>query len=156
ASEFIATAETERAQRVMKVLGLELLLLYASTPDDLDAAFATLTRRGAGALVVGGDLFFVAQRDRLAALAIRHGVPAIYAYRVAVSDGGLMSYNVDPADAARLAGTYVGRILKGEKPSELPVQQPTKVELVLNLKTAKALGLTFRTALLVRADEVIE
>jgi putative ABC transport system substrate-binding protein len=156
ASEFIATAETEQARRVMKVLGLELLLLYASTPDDLDAAFATLTRRGAGALMVGGDSFFLAQRDRLAALAIRYGVPAIYAYREAARAGGLMSYNVDIADSYRLGGTYVGRILNGEKPGDLPVQQATKVELIINLKTAKALGLTIPPNLLALANEVIE
>jgi putative ABC transport system substrate-binding protein len=156
ASQFIATAETKEAQRVMKVLGLELLLLCASTPNEIEAAFATLTRQHVGALVVGGDLFFLAQRDRLAALAIRHGIPTIAQYRAFAATGGLMSYGTDLRETPRLAGNYIGRILKGEKPADLPVIQPTKFEFVINMKTAKALGLTLPIALLGRADEVIE
>jgi len=156
ASQYIANHEAEQAQHATKVLGLDLFMLNARTPSEIEAAFATLSRRPSSALVVGGDPLFVAQRDQLAALAARHGIPAIYTNRFNVTAGGLMSYGVDPVEHFRIAGNYVGRILKGERPADLPVQQPTKVELVINLKTAKALGLTIPLPLLGRADEVIE
>ena len=156
ASDFIATVEREEAQRAMKVLGLELLLLHASTQNEIEAAFATLTRQRVGALVVGGELLFFAQRDRLATLAVRHGVATIAQYREFATAGGLMTYGASSTELGRLAGAYTGRILKGEKPANLPVQQITKIELVINLKTAKALGLTIPETLLATADEVIQ
>jgi len=134
----------------------EILVVSASTEREIDTAFTTLVQRKVGALVVGNDPFFNARPDQLVALAARHAVPAIYPYREFVSAGGLMSYGSNLADDYRLVGVYTGRILKGEKPSDLPVQQSTKVELVLNYKTAKALGITFPISLLGRADEVIE
>ena len=156
ASDFIATVERDEAQRAMKVLGLELLLLYASTPNEIEAAFATLTRQRVGALVVGGELLFFAQRDRLATLAIRHSVATIAQYGEFAIAGGLMTYGAKTTEIGRLAGAYTGRILNGERASDLPVQQVTKIELVINAKTAKALGLTIPETLLATADEVIQ
>jgi putative tryptophan/tyrosine transport system substrate-binding protein len=144
------------AESAARNLGVRLVILHASTPRDIEAAFASLVGRQIGALLGGADALLFSQRRQIAALAVRHAIPAIYEFREFVEAGGLMSYGTDLADAYRLAGIYTGRILKGEKPADLPVQQSTKVELVINLKTAKALGLTFPTALLVRADEVIE
>jgi putative ABC transport system substrate-binding protein len=115
-----------------------------------------LVQLQARALVIGGDNFFNDRAEQLAALALRHGEPAIYQYREFVAAGGLMSYGGNMTEANRLVGTYTGRILKGEKPADLPVQQSTRVELIINMKTAKALGLTFPITLLGRADEVIE
>jgi len=139
-----------------RILGLRLVILTAASPDEIEAAFATVDRQQIDALLVDSDALFNGQREQLAALAARAAVPAIYHVRETVEAGGLMSYGASPADAYRLAGVYAGRILKGEKPADLPVQQSAKVELVINLKAAKALGLTFPLTLLGRADEVIE
>ena len=139
-----------------RMLGLELRVLNASSEHDFDAVFATLTRLRAGALVIGPDPFFGSRTEQIAALTLRHALPAIYVDRRFAAAGGLMSYGASLSEALRLAGGDVGRILKGEKPADLPVQTPTKYELVLNLKTAKALGITFTQSLLAVADEVIE
>ena len=128
----------------------------SSTEGEIDAAFATLVRQRAGGLYVPGDALFYARREQIIALAARHAIPTIYAQRDFVDIGGLMSYGASVADANRLVGGYVGRILKGEKPADLPVQQVTKIELAINLKTAKALGLTIPETLLATADEVIQ
>jgi putative ABC transport system substrate-binding protein len=137
-------------------LGAKLHLLHASTENDFNPAFERLERLEAGALVVGPDLFFLSRRDRLVALAARHSVPAIYPWREAAVAGGLMSYASSQADTYRQVAIYTARVLKGDKPADLPVQQSIKVGLILNLKTAKALGITFPLPLLGRADEVIE
>ena len=138
-------------------LGLELRVLNASTESDFDAVFAKISELRASGLVISpGDPFFVSRTEQLGALAIRHAVPAVFAGRQFVVAGGLISYGADIADAYRLTGGYVGRVLKGDKPADLPVQQETKIELRINLKTAKALGITFPLSLLGRADEVIE
>jgi putative ABC transport system substrate-binding protein len=133
-----------------------VVFLNASSPSEIESAFATLVGERLGALVVSGENFFLTQRDRLVDLAANHAVPTIYAYREYVVAGGLMSYGTDISDAYRHVGVNTGRILKGEKAADLPVQQVTKVELILNLKTAKALGLSIPIPLLGRADEVIE
>ncbi len=137
-------------------LRLRLHILHASSEGDLEAAFKSLMEKRAGGLVVGTDGFFVSQSERLAALAVRHAVPAIFQYRAFAAAGGLMSYGGSVTDSYRLSGVYTGRILRGEKPAVLPVQQATKVELIVNLKTAKALGIDVPPTLLARADEVIE
>jgi putative ABC transport system substrate-binding protein len=143
-------------QAAARTLGLPIHVLHASTERDFDTVFATLVKLRAGALVIGTDTFFNSQSGRLAALTVRHAVPAIYQYREFAAAGGLMSYAGSITDAYRLAGVYTGRILKGEKPSDLPVQQSTKAELFINLKTAKALGITIPQSILIRADEVIQ
>jgi len=153
-----AQAETQSSQALSAAhtLGLELHVLNASTECDFDAVFAKLVQLRAGGLVIAGDPFFTGRLEQLAALAVRHAVPTIFQRREFALVGGLMSYGSDIADSYRLAGNYAGRILKGEKPADLPVQEATKVELYINMKTAKVLGLTFPLSLLGRADEVIE
>jgi putative ABC transport system substrate-binding protein len=139
-----------------RALGLQILVLMASTNGEIDAAFSTIAREGADALFVLADSFFATRRVQLAILAARHAVPAAYGQRDYAEAGGLMSYGTNLADARRQVGVYTGRILKGEKPADLPVLQPTKFELVINLQTAKTLGITVPPMLLARADEVIE
>ena len=143
---------TEAAQTI----GLMPLVLKARTGAEIEAAFATLARERADALFTAPDAFFVSRRVQLATLAARHGIATCHPQRDMVEAGGLMSYGADPVETYRQVGNYVGRILKGEKPADLPVQAPNKYELVINLKTAKALGLTVPPSLLARADEVIE
>ena len=148
--------QTKDLQEAGSALGLRLHVLHASTAADIDKVIANVVRLQANGLVIANDPFFSSWSEQLGALALRHRVPAIYQFHPFVAAGGLMSYGSSITDLYRLLGSYAGHILKGEKPAELPVQQATKVELIINLKTANALGLTVPTALLVRADEVIE
>jgi putative tryptophan/tyrosine transport system substrate-binding protein len=147
---------SREVQAAARILGLQLHILNASTERDFDLAFATLAQVQAGGLVIATDGYFIGQSKQLAAQVLRHGVPAIFAYHEFAAAGGLMSYGGSLTDQYRLLGVYTGRILKGEKPVELPVQQATKLELIINAKTAKALGLTIPETLLATADEVIE
>jgi putative ABC transport system substrate-binding protein len=142
-------------QPAARTLGVELDVLRASTERDIDELFASLVQSGAGGLVIGPDPFFVSRIDKLVALTVRHAIPTVYNREFATA-GGLVSYGGSLPEAYRLAGVYAGRVLAGAKPADLPVQQSTRVELVINLKTAKTLGITIPTGLLVRADEVIE
>jgi putative ABC transport system substrate-binding protein len=151
-----AGPQAKELQAAAGTLGLQLHVLHATGEHDFDTAFATLIRLGAAGLVITADAIFNTRVERLAALALRHAVPAIFLFREFAAAGGLMSYGGSIAEAYRLGGVYAGRILKGERPADLPVQQATKVELVINLKTAKALGLTVPFPLIGRADEVIE
>jgi putative ABC transport system substrate-binding protein len=153
-----ATSDTlSRQVRVAeRTIGQRVHILHASSEHDFEPAFATLDQIRAGGLCVQGDTFFNGRREELVALAAHHSIPTVYAFRDYAAAGGLMSYGTSLWDAYREVGVYAGRILKGEKPADLPVQQSVKVELVVNLKTAKALGLTFPLSLLGRADEVIE
>jgi putative ABC transport system substrate-binding protein len=147
----------QQAQAVTHPLGLQMIhVLRATTERDLDSVFSTVIQRGAGGLVITPDTFFSGQSARLAALALRHAVPTISPYREFVTAGGLMSYGGSLTEQYRLVGVYAGRILKGERPADLPVQQVSKVELIINLKTAKALALSVTPSLLGRADELIE
>ena len=139
-----------------RTLGLELRVLHVSTERDFDTVFAKLPQLQGGGLVIGADVLFTSHIEQLAALTVRHAVPAAYQWRQFAAAGGLLSYGSDVTDAYRLVGIYVGRILKGEKPADLPVQQASRVELFINLKTAKALGITVPIPVLGRADEVIE
>jgi len=149
-------SDIKAAEAAAASLGHKVILVRASEQSNLETAFATLIEQRAGALLVTADLFFFSQIDQIVALAARYQLPTLCAYRDCPDAGGLISYGVNVADAHRLQGVYAGRILKGKKPADLPVQQSVKVELVINLKTAKALGITFPLSLLGRADEVIE
>jgi putative ABC transport system substrate-binding protein len=149
-------SETSDVQAVARVLGLRVYVEDASSERDIDAAFASFVQQRVNAVFVGADAFFVDRRDQLVALATRHALPACYSTFEHVALGGLISYGPSVTDVYRQAGVYTGRVLKGEKPSELPIVQPTKFDLAINLKTAKALGLTVPLSLLTRADEVIE
>jgi putative ABC transport system substrate-binding protein len=143
-------------QPAARTLGLEINVLEASTERDIDVAFAAMISRRVGGLIIVNDVFIITRGEQLAALALRHRMPTIFQTRASVVAGGLMSYAGSASDAYRQAGVYTGRVLKGEKPADLPVQQTTKVELIINLKTAKTLNLDVPPTLLARADEVIE
>jgi len=151
-----AESLARESQAAAATLGVELNVLHASTEAELDEAFTTFRKTRAGVLVIGGDALFNSHAKQLAALTIRYSVPAIFQYSEFTAAGGLIGYSSSLADNYRLAGGYVGRILKGEKPGDLPVQESTKVELIINQKTAKSLGITVPQSLLSRADEVIE
>jgi putative tryptophan/tyrosine transport system substrate-binding protein len=143
-------------QDAASTLGVRLLILNASDQSDLEGAFETAAREQAGGIIIGSEPTFTNQTDQIVALAARQAIPAIFAYSEQSIAGGLACYGTRLSGAYQLLGNYVGRILLGEKPADLPVQQVTKIELVLNMKTAKALGISFPNALLARADEVIE
>jgi ABC-type uncharacterized transport system substrate-binding protein len=149
-------SQTRDVQAAARALGVEPLILNASSERNIDAAFASFVQQRANAVIVGADSFFASRRDQLVGLAARHALPASYYLRDFADIGGLMSYGPSQTDAYRLAGGYTARILKGEKPADLPIQQAVKFEFVINLKAAKALGLTVQDKLLATADEVIE
>ena len=151
-----ADSQSSDLQAAARKLGLQLQILHASSDSDFDAAFAGLSQVRASALLIGSDAFFVSRSAQLGALTARHKVPAIYQFREFAAAGGLLSYGSSIIESYRQVGIYTGRILKGERPADLPVQQSAKVELIINMKTAKTLGLTFPLTLLGRADEVIE
>jgi putative ABC transport system substrate-binding protein len=151
-----AETQSKNTQEAARRLGLELHVLNASTERDFDAVFAKVRELRAGALLIGQDVFFNAESAQLGVLTVRQAIPAIFPLPEFAAAGGLMSYGASRSDAWHQAGIYVGRILKGEKPAELPVVQPTRFELTINLKTAKTLGLTVPPSLLTSADEVIE
>jgi ABC-type uncharacterized transport system substrate-binding protein len=152
-------SETEVIKDLLQAaqtLGLQVHVVYAGADEEFETVFAGLTRLGAGGLAISGDPFFNVRAEHLGALSLKHALPTIYQMREFSAAGGLISYGSSFPEQYRLAGAYTGRILKGEKPADLPVQQPTKLELVINLRTAKMLGVEVPTALLLRADEVIE
>jgi len=155
-NRLISEADIHSAQAAAPRLGLEVIVVNVGTEKEIQRAFATAVQQGAGAVHVGGDLVLRSSREQIAALALRHKLPTMSTWREAVRAGQLISYGANELDMYRHAGLYVGRILKGEKPADLPVQAPTKYELVINLKTAKVLGLDVPPQLLARADEVIE
>jgi putative ABC transport system substrate-binding protein len=152
----LAEPISRASQAAAHTLRLDLHILSASVESDLEGVFANLIQLQAGGLVIGNDPFFISRSEHLAALTVHHAVPAIHQWRDFAAAGGLMSYGADVTDSYRLAGIYTGRLLKGDKPADLPVQQATKVELYINLKTARALAITFPLSLLGRADEVFE
>jgi putative ABC transport system substrate-binding protein len=152
----VAALDTGEVQAAANALGQRLIVVAASTEDDIDAAFKSAVESRASALLMQLDPFFQSRLDQFVSLAARHRIPAISYWRDFPTAGGLMSYGTSLSDALRLVGTYTGRILKGEKPSDLPVQQAVKIEFVINLRTAKALGLNVPAPLLARADEVID
>jgi len=149
-------SQSNDMQEAARALGLQLDVLHASTEQEIDTVFASLPEMRIAGLVIGANAFFFSRRNQFVELATRYSIPTVYPWREAVVGGGLVSYGASITDAYRLAGTYIGRILKGEKPANLPVQQSSNTELVINLKTAKKLGITFPQSLLGRADEVIE
>jgi putative ABC transport system substrate-binding protein len=149
-------AEKKDMEAAAHRLGLQLHVLYASTEHDFDKVFATSVQLRAAGIVISGDPFFNTRSEELAAMAVRYAVPAIYQFHEFAAAGGLASYGSNIRDTHREAGIYTSRILRGEKPADLPVQEPSKVELIINLKTAKALGITVPDTLIGRADEVIE
>ncbi len=148
--------ETRETQAAARALGRSLIILNASTDSEIDAAFVTLVQQRIGALVITGDPLFVSRRDKVVALAARHAVPTIYTQREFAVAGGLIGYGTSLTDAYRQVGIYAGQILRGTKPADLPVVRPTKFDFVINLKTARALGLEIPPGLLVQADQVIE
>jgi putative ABC transport system substrate-binding protein len=152
----ITKSDTRNVQTAAGTTGQQILIFSASNDSDLDSSFAALVQQKAEALLVQGDPFFNSRADKIVALATRHAIPAIYQWRDFPAAGGLMSYGTDLADGWRLVGAYTGKILQGAKPTDLPVQQLVKVQLVINLRTAKALGLNMPNTLIGRADEVIE
>ncbi|MGB6505218.1 MAG: ABC transporter substrate-binding protein, partial [Xanthobacteraceae bacterium] len=156
ASPYQAQTQTSATLAAARTLGLDLHVLNASSESDFDAVFTSIVQLRAGGLVIAADPYFIGRTEQLAALTARHAVPTIFETHEFAAAGGLMSYGAPIGETYRLAGNYTGRILKGDKPANLPVQLSTKVELYLNLKTAKALGITFPLTLLGRADEVIE
>jgi putative tryptophan/tyrosine transport system substrate-binding protein len=155
-SPTLAKMQADDLQKAARALGLQLQILQASTDNELDTVFTKLGQLKTAGLVITSDSFFFTRSRQLAALAIRHGVPAVFGFPEFAKAGGLLSYGASVTEQHRAIGVYVGRILKGEKPANLPVQQSTKVELVVNLKTAKALGVTIPNTVIGRSDEVIE
>jgi putative tryptophan/tyrosine transport system substrate-binding protein len=151
-----AHGQIEQLEASARSLGLKLHVINASNERELESAFATIARAGTGALYIPPEPSYTALQEQIALRAIRHGLPTMFSTRAAVAGGGLMSYDSSTVDSFRQAGAYVGRILKGEKPADLPVQQPTRFELVINVKIVKVLGLTIPEAFLLRADELIE
>ena len=152
----VSPATIKRVRAAARTLGVKLRVESATTDNEIDEAFASLAKLRAGGLVIGSDPFFTSRSERLASLALSYALPAVYEWREFALAGGLISYGTDSRDAYRLAGIYTARVLKGEKPADLPVQQATKVELYINLKTAKMLGITIPLPLSGRADELIE
>jgi putative ABC transport system substrate-binding protein len=151
-----AKSQSEEVRKAAATLGVTPIMLFARTAEEIDAAFVTLVQRGAGALVVGMDPFLASRRSQFVALAAQHAVPAIYGLRQFPDEGGLLSYGADFPDGFHESGLYVAKVLKGARPADLPILQPTKFALVVNLKAAKSLGIAIPTSILARADEVIE